>query len=151
YNQDNETSWLDWGKLESNRDVFRFFQCMIAFRKAHPSIARTHFWREDVAWYGAQHNVDMSGESRTLAYCLHGESQADTDIYAMTNSSLEPVQFGIHEGAAGQWRRVIDTSLASPDDFADSNGKPVNSSSYVVAARSVVVLVRNRQLNTGGS
>ncbi len=38
YNQDNETTWLDWRKLETHRDIFRFFQCMIAFRKAHRSI-----------------------------------------------------------------------------------------------------------------
>jgi len=45
YNQDNETTWLDWDLLARNRDVFRFFQRMIAFRKAHPSIGRGRFWR----------------------------------------------------------------------------------------------------------
>ncbi len=143
YNQDNETSWLDWRRQELHSDTLRFFQNMIAFRKTHPSIARTHFWREDIAWYGADHNVDMSENSRTLAYCLHGESEADADIYLMINSSSESVNFGIHEGAAGQWHRVVDTSLASPDDFAEADGQPVTSSCYVVAARSVVVLVRN--------
>jgi len=34
--QDNETSWLDWSRLDENADIFRFFQHMIAFRKAHP-------------------------------------------------------------------------------------------------------------------
>src|SRR6202040_4367556 len=34
YNQDNEITWLDWERLEQNRDLFRFFQRMIAFRKA---------------------------------------------------------------------------------------------------------------------
>ena len=52
YNQDNETTWLDWDLLDQNRDVFRFFQQMIAFRKAHPSIGRSRFWRDDVRWYG---------------------------------------------------------------------------------------------------
>ena len=36
YNQDNELSWMDWTLVEKNRDLFRFFQQMIAFRKAHP-------------------------------------------------------------------------------------------------------------------
>ena len=52
YNQDNEITWLDWDLLEQNRDMFRFFKCMIAFRKAHPSIGRGRYWREDVQWYG---------------------------------------------------------------------------------------------------
>src|SRR5678810_75990 len=36
YNQDNETTWLDWSLLETNQDMFRFFQRMIAFRKERP-------------------------------------------------------------------------------------------------------------------
>ena len=52
YNQDNETTWLDWNRLEENRDIFRFFRLMIALRKAHPSIARSRYWREDVQWFG---------------------------------------------------------------------------------------------------
>ena len=28
------------------------FKRMIAFRKAHPSLARSRFWRDDVRWYG---------------------------------------------------------------------------------------------------
>jgi glycogen operon protein len=51
YNQDNEVGWIDWGRLRANPDIFRFFQLMIAFRKAHPSLARSRFWREDVRWY----------------------------------------------------------------------------------------------------
>jgi glycogen operon protein len=49
WNQDNETTWLDWGLLEKNRDIFRFFKGMIAFRKARPSLGRSRFWREDVS------------------------------------------------------------------------------------------------------
>jgi pullulanase/glycogen debranching enzyme len=38
WNQDNETTWLDWDLLQKNSDMFRFFKGMIAFRKAH------HLW-----------------------------------------------------------------------------------------------------------
>src|SRR3954451_15291621 len=53
YNQDNETTWLDWDLLTRNADFFRFAQAMIAFRKAHPSLGRSRFWRADVTWLGA--------------------------------------------------------------------------------------------------
>ena len=36
YCQDNETSWLDWGLLKTNRDIFEFTKQVIAFRKKHP-------------------------------------------------------------------------------------------------------------------
>ena len=70
YNQDNDVTWLDWDLLVKNRDVFRFFRNMIAFRKSHPSIARSRFWREDVRWYGVGEASDTSYDSRTLAFCL---------------------------------------------------------------------------------
>ena len=35
YCQDNEISWLDWGRLGKYKDIFRFFQYMIRFRKTH--------------------------------------------------------------------------------------------------------------------
>ena len=65
YNQDNEITWLDWDRLDSNRDIFRFFKLMIAFRKAHRSIHRPTFWREDVHWYG------VGGPGRFLARSAH--------------------------------------------------------------------------------
>lgn len=44
YCQDNEISWLDWNRLNENRDVFDFFQKMIAFRMAHPVLRRSDFF-----------------------------------------------------------------------------------------------------------
>ncbi len=59
WNQDNETSWLDWDRLEKHREIFRFCKGMIAFRKAHPSLARSRFWRDDIRWYGVNRQVDL--------------------------------------------------------------------------------------------
>ena len=66
--------------MEKNRDMFRFLKGMIAFRKAHPSLARSRFWRDDVRWYGVDRQVDLSYCSHSLAFCLHGGSQQDRDI-----------------------------------------------------------------------
>ena len=52
YNQDNETTWLDWTRLEQNRDVFRFFQRMIALRKSRRMLGRSRYWRDDINWHG---------------------------------------------------------------------------------------------------
>ena len=93
YNQDNETGWLDWSQLRTNEDIFRFFKNMIAFRKAHPALSRSRFWREDVAWYGVGPTVDLSHDSRSLAFCLHGASQGDDDIYVMINAYWEELEF----------------------------------------------------------
>lgn len=141
YNQDNLTSWLDWDLLSEHADIFRFFKNMIAFRKAHPSISRSRFWRDDIKWYGTGHLVDMSPSSQQLAYCLHGASQDDTDIYVMANASPESIEFGIQERAAGSWHRVVDTSLPSPEDFVEDESVVVEEPFYRVNGRSVVVLM----------
>jgi isoamylase len=144
YNQDNEIGWLDWSQFESNRDIFRFFKSMIAFRKNHPSLSRSRFWREDVNWYGVGPTVDLSQDSHSLAFCLHGASQDDGDIYAMINSYWEALEFHVQEGTAQEWKRIVDTALSSPDDFSEG-GVPLKETAYMVAPRSVVVLCRSRK------
>jgi glycogen operon protein len=143
YNQDNETSWLDWGRLAANSDVFRFFKMMIAFRKAHRSLSRSRFWRDEVRWYGVGPDVDMTWNSHSLAFFLRGASQGDDDLYVMINAYWHDLQFVVQEGQAGEWRRVIDTALGSPDDFRGAgDAVQLTSASYIMRARSVVVLVR---------
>jgi isoamylase len=143
YNQDNETSWLDWDRLAANRDVFRFFKLMIAFRKAHRSLGRSRFWRDDVRWYGVGPAVDLAHHSRSLAFYLDGASQQDVDLYVMINAWETDLVFTVQAGSAAQWRRVVDTALDSPDDFREPGAEAaLTSQAYLVRGRSVVVLVR---------
>jgi isoamylase len=93
YNQDSETSWLDWRLLDVHPDVFRFARLMIAFRKAHPSLCRSRFWRDDIRSYGVGPQADLSHASRSLAFCLHGASQGDDDVYVMVNAHRETLDF----------------------------------------------------------
>jgi glycogen operon protein len=143
YNQDNETSWLDWRRLDAHRDMFRFARLMIAFRKAHPSLGRSRFWRDDVRWYGVEADADLSPESRSLAFSLRGASEGDDDLYVLVNGYWETLDFTVQDGAPGEWRRVVDTGRDSPDDIREPGGEvPLTSARYPAAPRSVVVLIR---------
>lgn len=143
YNQDNATSWLDWDRLSANQDVFRFFRLMIGFRKAHPSLGRSRFWREDVRWYGLHDNVDMGHESRTLAFYLCGASQRDTDLYVMINAYGSDVTFEIQEGKPEEWSLAFDTGRASPNDFPETCDRTsLHTKAYVVRSRSIVGMTR---------
>jgi isoamylase len=143
WNQDNETTWLNWDLLSKNSDIFRFFKGMIAFRKAHPSLGRSRFWREDVKWYGVNGQVDLGDWSHTVALCLYGASQRDRDIYMMINAYWENLNFQIQEGNPGDWACVADTAMPSPMDFFEpGEEKTLASVNYEVKARSVVVLLR---------
>jgi isoamylase len=140
YNQDNDTTWPDWSLRTANDDMFRFFQQMIAFRKAHPSIARSTYWNTDIAWYGVNGGPDLSEGSRALAYLLRGQPAGDQDLYVMINAWWEPLDFTLQEGNPQDWSRVVDTTLDSPRDI----GAPVRvkTAKYTVGPRSVVVLTR---------
>lgn len=122
YNQDNEISWLNWDLRQKNAGVFRFFQRMIAFRKAHPSIAPSTFWNGDVHWF------DIG---------THSAGWVIGDVQVMANAFWEPVEFTV-QGTG--WLRVVDTSRRAPDDFADAPA-PVGAR-YTVGPRSVVVLTQ---------
>lgn len=144
YNQDNETSWLDWRRLDEHGDMFRFFKEMIAFRKAHPAISRSHFWRDDVRWFGPDGPVDLSPSSRSLAFHSRGRSLGDGDLCVLINASCDPVPFYIQPNAPGRWRKVIDTSAESPHDISNEAHqgaeRDVVANAVEVAPRSVVVL-----------
>lgn len=144
YNQDNETTWLNWDLAEQNAEVVRFFRHMIAFRKAHPSISRGRFWRDDVVWYGAAGAPDTSRESRTLAYFLRGDAEEDVDLYVLINAWWKSVHFEIQEQDGRAWRRVVDTSRPSPSDILEPGEEVVIADrSCLVNPRSIVVLVRH--------
>jgi len=144
YCQDNEISWLDWQRLEDNRDFHRFFSKMIAFRKSHPTLARSRFWREDVRWHGTGADIDMSFESQQLAFYLDGAAENDADLYVMINGGWREQKFTLQQPLAG-WQRVIDTGRDSPGDILEpADAPPLASKELSLKGRSLVVLLRPR-------
>lgn len=140
YNID-ELNWLDWDRLQSNADYYRFFKGVIAFRKAHPSLCRSRFWREDITWHGTSAQPDLTYDSRSLAFYLRGASAGDSDLYVMINAWWEPLNFDIQQ--PGPWKRVVDTSLASPNDIVETGQEvPLSDAAYRVGPRSVVILLK---------
>ena len=97
-----------------------------------------------MTWYGNSEKADLSYDSHSLAFCLHGASQDDDDIYVMINAYWEVLEFQVQEGKAQEWTRVVETALASPDDFLEP-GEPLRVARYSVAPRSVVVLLRPKK------
>ena len=139
YNQDNKTSWLNWDRLTQMNDHFRFVKKLIGFRRQHPSIFRSRFWRQDVRWYGVNsRDVDFGFENHSFALFVQGSAVNDNDIYVMINAHWDSRKFSFME--EGPWSRVIDTHLASPEDFPDAP-EPVTTE-YDVAGRSMAVFVK---------
>jgi isoamylase len=143
FNQDNETTWLDWSLIEKHADFHRFFREMIAFRKRHRILGSSRFWRDRIVWRGVTAEPDRSHDSHTLAYLL--EETADSSLYVIVNAYWESLRFELPGGY--HWTRVIDTALASPADIAGAGNGPFPSQAeefYLTPARSVVVFEGRR-------
>jgi glycogen operon protein len=151
YNQDNPSTWLQWGRLQDHADHFRFFRLMIAFRRAHPSLCRSHFWREDVLWHGVGALPDLSEGSHSLAFCLLGASEGDDDLYVMINAWWEGLTFAFQGRDPGRWLRVVDTGQPSPADFLEPGQEAAAGPHYPVMARSVAVFRRPSGASGGPS
>jgi glycogen operon protein len=136
YCQDNEISWLDWSFAEKNTGLTRFTRMMLALRKSYFALSGQEFVRR-VAWHGTKlGDPDWTGQSRALAFHLHGSPE----MYVLCNAFWESLRFDL---PARAWKRVVDTNIASPEDIVEEpHAVPLRPSDhYLVSARSVVVLI----------
>jgi glycogen operon protein len=153
YCQDNEISWFDWSLLEKHPDVLRFVRKLISFRldfaatgDEHRDLSLTQFLEQSrFKWHGIQLNrPDWGFNSHSLAVTMESW-RVPYQAHVMLNAYWEPLGFELPPLPGGPevgWRRMIDTYLTSPQDFCDLHKAPlVESSSYLVPPRSIVMLV----------
>lgn len=135
YNQDNETSWVDWQRRTEFADLERFVGMLLALGHRHHELSQQDWWGDAVRFFGTAGPVDASPSSRSLAWSVG-------DLYVVANAYWEPLEFAIQ--IEGPWRRVVDTSLPSPDDIVERGAGPLVPDRYGVGPRSVVILERER-------
>ncbi len=134
YNQDNETSWLDWERAGRFADLERFVRELLALRHRHPVLVQPDWWGDAVEFFGTHGPPDLASSSRSLAWSI-GE------LYVIANVWWEPLEFFVQR--PGPWSRIVDTSLPAPADV-EPGGIPLDGATYEVGARSVVILERPR-------
>ncbi|QWT21191.1 glycogen debranching protein GlgX [Bacillus sp. NP157] len=121
YCQDNELSWYDWKRANSDagRELTDFVGRLVRLRQQHPTLRAAHFLRGDtevvpgmreVAWFdesGSEMTLDTWGytEGRLLALRraqAYGERRADVTL-VMINATAEMHVFHLPQPAAS-WR-----------------------------------------------
>ncbi len=118
YCQDNEISWLDWGLLEKNRDLFEFFRFMIHYRHGHPILRK----RLPKAVCGMEpleyHDLDARSTSippDTRTFCVSfagydGEKRQDDAVYLSINTYWEDVEITLPDlHGTGAWYLSVNT------------------------------------------
>lgn len=145
YCQDNEISWLDWGRLEENRELFDYTKKLITFRKLHPVLRaerhdtgynRTGY--PELSFHGLTPWVtDMNSPTLTVA-CLYAEerlkygTKRDAFIYLMINAHWEGHEYGLPVVPEGfKWKK--EASSAAENEI-------LSTEKAFVAARSVLLI-----------
>jgi glycogen operon protein len=151
YCQDNDISWFDWGRVEDNRDLLRFWRRLIDFRKRHASLRRRTFFDgrsnerglKDVSWHGGRLNEPGWDDpnTRALAFTLAG-FDGEEDIHVLLNMHWDPIDFDLPPVAGRRWHLAVDTAEAPPLDVSEpGQEKLIAGNSLRAQGRSVVVLV----------
>jgi len=145
YCQDNQISWLNWELLQKNNDLFRFFQAMIAFRKAHPVLrkacAKTPYGYPRQSLHGVDAwQFDYTAENRVVGVLFTGMTdESDEDfVYIGLNAHWESHAIWLPELPQKQpWHIYANTDIEGgiyPD------GGPAVGQKFLLGPRSVAVL-----------
>jgi glycogen operon protein len=152
YCQDNELSWLDWGRLGSQREMLQFTRGMIAFRRRHASLTVNRFYHgraiagrgiADIAWHGKRLHQPAWDDpaARVLAFTVAGIAAGEPDLHAILNMSEESIEAELPELEGRDWHLAVDTGQSPPNDIIEpARQARLSVRSYRVIPRSVVVL-----------
>ena len=144
YCQDNIISWLDWRRLEPNRDMFDFFRFMICFRKEHRVLrAGTGDGScgfPEVSFHGVTPWRDrpFEGHDRYVGVMFSGWERdiGSQVVYVASNAWWEDLTVTLPQlPASMDWVKAVDTWTAEQSEH------PVNGLQVTVRARSVMVFV----------
>jgi glycogen operon protein len=149
YCQDNELSWFDWTAPEREAGMHRFTRRLIAGRRRAQELLDLPIdvtlaellSTARIDWHGVRLGApDRSEDSRSLAVTIRGRAAA---LHVIANAYWEPLDFELPpvDDGSTPWRRIVDTTLPSPDDIVEAQDAPVvEGVGYRAGPRSVIVL-----------
>ncbi len=147
YCQDNEISWIDWSLLKKNADLHAFVKKMIVFRKMHPALRRTEFFKgrlpeakvADILWFGVN-GRDPDWENDLALACLinghrdyTGAMEDEDSLFIMFNAGEESAAFVLPTPPDKSWVLAL-TTEEQPPSWAR------NRNTITLDARSLSVL-----------
>ena len=151
YCQDNELSWVDWGLLPKNRDLHQFVRELIAFRRAHPALLRTAFFKgknvagefPDIRWYGPDGAPEPDWANGKAIACRidgrrkHTGAERDDDhLFIIFNADTEAQDFELPPNESGDsWKLALTTQ--EKEMVRRGQGRPV----VTVAGESLAVFL----------
>lgn len=143
WGQDNRLNWFQWDILEKNREFFRFYRMMIAFRKSHTVLKKERFLTpKDIIWHGEKpKEPNWDKQSRLIAFSLP-DKENNLTLYCAFNTSNHMCTVHLPKPQYGEsWYAIVDTSLNSPSDIVEEKkAKPIKGATYKLPPFSALLL-----------
>lgn len=148
YCQDNEISWLDWGDIEKNQELYWFVKELILLRRNHPVFGQDYeVAGEDSEMYGLPQvsyhgeypwQPPLGRESRKIGICYSGNVSNDADFYVAYNMHWEEEILALPVLPEGKtWKLLMTTEKG----FLDTPMMPDSQKKIVVPARTIAVYI----------
>jgi isoamylase len=150
YCQDSPISWFNWDLVKTNAGLLdfvtkliRFIQSNVVFQQERLLNAIDHPTHPSILWHGTKLDLpDWGLDSHSIAFLLCHPENGER-IHVMLNAYWEPLTFELPPcKGAKRWRRIVDTSKTTPEDFAEvAHATVIIDPTYRVDSRSSVVLL----------
>ena len=165
YDQDNETSWMNWELDQPAREMLKFVRQVIAVRHDNAVLHRRSFFRgtaagvdgrADVMWLRPdgqemQHDDWTPETGRVLGMLLHGEAADQLDergrrvegdtLLLLVNGGDRSRQFTLPKLQPGLWRQLVNTARPGHRRVGDG----------VLLARHSLILLSHRVPSSDGA
>jgi glycogen operon protein len=160
YCHDNELGWIDWSKLDENRDLLAFVRRLIKLRTDHPVFRRSAFFLgdladesdvKDVVWLSPDgREMSVADWNRPRNRCLGvryaATAEMDPTTYTrrldphsfllLMNAGEEPVEFVLPAVPTDRrWHWVIDTTAGD----GEPSGRFAAQTSFHLKAHSLAL------------
>ena len=149
YCQDNEISWLDWGLLKKNQDIYKFFRYMIHFRHTHPSVRGScqlsvHGLPERSFHSEFPFIESFNQDSKVVAVMYAGycpDAKHDDIVYVAVNAYWEDVTVHLPKLPMDlRWHIAVNTADTDKGPCYSADAMPETGSEILLGARSVLIL-----------
>ena len=148
YCQDNPTAWLDWRKLEKQKDLHDYVKKLISLRKEHPvfypakeflGVDQTKCGIPDISYHGENAwQTPKEVSSRMLGVYYSGAGLKAADCFVAYNMHWEGHEFALPALAKKKkWHKVMTTA----DGVSETPKKTEGKRFIKVPARTITVLI----------
>jgi len=160
YCQDNEISWINWDLLEKNKEIYNYFEKIIAFRKANKIFTKDEHYDEtnsagnrypEISFHGLKPwECDFSHDSRAFAVMFYDKNLDDNIVYMAMNMHWDKQEFNLPKLLGMDWYTFADTSQKYPNDICEPGKELIlrNQSKIIVESRSLVILIGKKTATT---